>query len=366
MRILSYFFYFLAILSTQVLYANYRNVTTDTITPVVNSVGDEKTLKLLSTDPIFTENWINDVTFTYDNVKSTDLPEVTVIPLLTPGDKFTPTWYGKLSSGYKWRWGRQHHGVDLGLRTGDPIYAAWEGVVRYAQWNKSGYGNCVVVRHKNGLETLYAHLSKISVSPNQYINSGDLIGLGGSTGRSTGPHLHFEIRYKDFSINPELIIDYSTRQMKLDTFHFVRANISGVRYSGDINAKNTSPISSELDSEPGQQNLASSTNNESQSATNKLSDSARSEVINTVQESKEVNKIGEKPNKKTAESVTKKVTGKKNKTSTKKLPTTYTIKKGDTYTSISKKIGVSIATLKKLNPRQKETALMPGKSIRIR
>lgn len=337
----------------------------DTLAPSLNNPLEDRVQKLLTTEPIFMENWINDITFTYDNVKSTDLPEVTVIPILSPGDKFTPTWYGKLSSGYKWRWGRQHHGVDLGLKTGDLIYAAWDGVVRYAQWNKSGYGNCVVVRHRNGLETLYAHLSKISVSPNQYVSSGDLIGLGGSTGRSTGPHLHFEIRYKDFSINPELIIDYSTRSLKLDTFHFVRANINGIRYSCDINETNTTPATHELDNDPLQQNHTTSSNGSLLPSNNTHGSTSRSITTPTADAKEEIKKL-EKPAKKTDVPVTKKGSDKKKKAIVKKLPSTYVIKKGETYTSIAKKTGVSIATLKKLNPRQKETLLMPGKTIRIR
>lgn len=209
--------------------------TADTIAPHLIHLTDERTLSLLLNDPVFMEYWFNDMTFSYDSVRVTDLPDVTVIPINYPGEKFTPTWYGKLTSAYQWRWGRQHHGVDLGLKTGNPIYAAWDGIVRYAQWNSSGYGNCVVIRHKNGLETLYGHMSKLMVIPNQYVSSGDMIGLGGSTGRSTGPHLHFEIRYKDFSINPEHIIDFETLRVRVDTFQFFRSSISGSRYGGDIN-----------------------------------------------------------------------------------------------------------------------------------
>ena len=305
----------------------------DTLSPDLSVVTDDRALRLLSTESVYQENWITDMTFPYENVKASDLPETTSIPVLLSGDKFTPTWYGKLSSGYKWRWGRQHHGVDLALKTGDSVFAAWEGVVRYAQWNKSGYGNCIVIRHRNGLETLYAHLSKIQVSPNQYVSSGDLIGLGGNTGRSFGAHLHFEIRYKDFSIDPETVIDYGNLQVKVDSIRFVRSNIKGTRYGGDMSAV---PASSVTDSVMVEQPRTDSLQ---MSQPGGLSPKQNENVIGAVK-----NKKG----------------------STAKKPTrTYVIKKGDTYTSIAKKTGVSITTLKKLNPRQKETKLMPGKTIRI-
>ncbi|MBM3431807.1 MAG: LysM peptidoglycan-binding domain-containing protein [Bacteroidetes bacterium] len=348
-------FLFSLMLCLLVLPTSARAVSCDTLNPLP-SITDDRVLKLLTSDPVFLENWINNITFTYDSVRASDLPEMTIIPLLQPGEKFTPTWYGRLSSGYKWRWGRQHHGVDLVLKTGDTIYAAWEGVVRYAQWNKSGYGNCVVIRHKNGLETLYAHMSKLLVSPNQYVNSGESLGLGGSTGNSTGPHLHFEIRYKDFSINPELIIDYSTRTLKLDTFQFVRANISGSRYSGDINTT------------PG--NLPP----QSDSVARVLNNSIQTEAGGDKKPSlPPTNPTGKNPEPDTE--VKKKSTPppstsgdkkKKKAVASKKLPTTYVVKKGDTYTSIAKKNGVTIAALKKLNPKQNETRLMPGQKIRIR
>lgn len=362
----------------------------DTLTPTATNITDDRALRLLTTDPVYTENWINNVTFTYDNVRAVDLPEQTSIPVLQPGEKFTATWYGKLSSGYKWRWGRQHHGVDLGLKTGDPIYAAWDGVVRYAQWNKSGYGNCVVIRHRNGLETLYAHMSKLLVNPNQYVSSGEMIGLGGSTGNSTGPHLHFEIRYKDFSINPELIIDYNTRTLKLDTFQFIRSNISGTRYSGDINAKQTvaapeqiitpqpiiadsaknipvtttMPVSQPVVNTPPPTVEPAATTTVPKNEKKEVASVKTTSATSSKTEKKEVTAKNELAKKKEADK--KKELAKKKEAAKKKSATTYIIQKGDTYTSISRRTGVSIATLKKLNPTQIETLLRPGSKIRLR
>ncbi|HNX43219.1 MAG TPA: peptidoglycan DD-metalloendopeptidase family protein [Bacteroidales bacterium] len=120
---------------------------------------------------------------------------------------FTPPVKGQLVSPFGYRGRRIHAGVDLMLNYRDTVVAAFPGVVRMARYF-SGYGNCVVIRHYNGLETLYGHLSKISVSVNQKVNSGELIGLGGSTGRATCNHLHFETRFMGDAFNPKQLIDF--------------------------------------------------------------------------------------------------------------------------------------------------------------
>ncbi|HLU87737.1 MAG TPA: M23 family metallopeptidase, partial [Taishania sp.] len=97
---------------------------------------------------------------------------------------------------------------------GDQVYAAWSGKVRYAKYNEGGFGNLVIIRHNNGLETFYGHLSKILVSPNQNVKAGDVIGLGGNTGRSFGSHLHFEVRFYDLPMNPEEVIDFENKQVR--------------------------------------------------------------------------------------------------------------------------------------------------------
>lgn len=121
---------------------------------------------------------------------------------------------GRVTSGFGFRRRKMHTGMDIDLETGDKVKVAFEGMVRFAMWNNS-YGNLVIVRHPNGLETYYAHLSKIDVKPGDYIQAGDFIGLGGNTGHSFGAHLHFEIRYQGIAINPELLIDFETRKLKL-------------------------------------------------------------------------------------------------------------------------------------------------------
>lgn len=121
---------------------------------------------------------------------------------------------GNVTSHFGPRRRRMHYGIDIDLETGDKVKVAFEGMVRFAMWNDS-YGNLVVVRHPNGLETYYAHLSRIDVKPGDYVQAGTFIGLGGNTGRSFGAHLHFEVRYQGIPINPELIIDFENRKLKL-------------------------------------------------------------------------------------------------------------------------------------------------------
>ena len=152
------------------------------------------------------------------------LPDEINLLLLRDSADFCFPVKGTKSSPYGWRWHRGHHGVDIALRTGEPIRAAFSGTVRVAS-RMGGYGNCIVLRHPNGLETLYGHLSKINVATNQQVNAGDIIGLGGSTGNSTGPHLHFECRFLYQTFDPEWILDFKnyglrTRRLHLDKSYF--------------------------------------------------------------------------------------------------------------------------------------------------
>ncbi|HPT13988.1 MAG TPA: peptidoglycan DD-metalloendopeptidase family protein [Bacteroidales bacterium] len=129
---------------------------------------------------------------------------------------FVPPVKGQFLSPFGYRGRRIHAGVDLKLNLYDTVVAAFPGVVRMARYF-SGYGNCVVIRHFNGLETLYGHLSKISVSVNQKVNSGELVGLGGSTGRASCNHLHFETRFMGEAFNPKQLIDFDTYTLNRDT-----------------------------------------------------------------------------------------------------------------------------------------------------
>ncbi len=112
-----------------------------------------------------------------------------------------------VTSRYGWRWGRPHRGIDIDLITGDKVMAMFDGKVRYVRY-VHGHGQTVVVRHDNGLETIYSHLSKQLVKPNQLVKKGDVIGKGGRTGNTRGSHLHLTISYKGVFINPEYFFDF--------------------------------------------------------------------------------------------------------------------------------------------------------------
>lgn len=125
--------------------------------------------------------------------------------------------YGKINSNFGFRRYRYHYGVDIDLNTGDTIRAAFDGMVRISKRGRF-FGNYIVIRHYNKLETVYGHLSKLLVGQNQHVKAGDVIGLGGSTGRSTGPHLHFEFRYLGRPINPNEMVDYASGTIKHEEF----------------------------------------------------------------------------------------------------------------------------------------------------
>ena len=167
---------------------------------------------------VYNDHWRTNEVFAYSDVSLSQLPESMEIQLIDNlGDFHTPV-LGRLSSRYGPRGRSMHKGIDIGLPTGEPIFAAFEGKVRYARYNSGGYGYLVILRHPNGLETYYGHLCKLNVSVNDYVKAGQVIGYGGNTGRSRGPHLHFEVRYADLTFDPERIIDFSKGELKYHTF----------------------------------------------------------------------------------------------------------------------------------------------------
>jgi len=136
-------------------------------------------------------------------VRLVDMPDTVAIDLTG----YRHPIRNRVTSNFGFRRWRFHYGIDLKLNRGDSVLCAFDGMVRIAARSKT-YGFYVVVRHFNGLETTYAHLSKLLVSPNQLIQAGELVGWGGNTGRSTGPHLHYELRYLGVPINPTDIVDF--------------------------------------------------------------------------------------------------------------------------------------------------------------
>jgi len=206
-------------------------------------------LVTLNTDTvdIKAENWDNFVYNPYRN-------ELHAFPLeikFTDSTYTSPVSHKKvITSHYGWRRGRAHNGIDIDLVTGDSVVAVLDGIVRLAKY-VNGYGNTVVVRHYNGLETTYAHLSKIETKANDTIQRGQYIGKGGNTGNSRGSHLHLELSYKGKSIYPEYLFDFSPKN-KIRSQHiwvtqkWTYARFHNTRFASEVNVIESADEAEEL------------------------------------------------------------------------------------------------------------------------
>ena len=164
--------------------------------------------------------WSNAYAHRYTNVT---LPDSFRIDL---SEFCMPTTHTKITSKFGPRRRRMHYGIDVKVYIGDTIRAAFAGKVRVVknQGRRTGYGKYVIIRHDNGLETVYGHLSKQLVKEDQYVEAGEVIGLGGNTGRSTGSHLHFETRFLGQAINPALLFDFEKQDIVADSYMFKKGN----------------------------------------------------------------------------------------------------------------------------------------------
>lgn len=211
---------------------------------------------------------------------------------------------GRISSnyGYRAKFGRMHKGVDIALKMNDTVRAAFDGKVRLTNYEAKGYGNYVIIRHPNGLETVYGHLNKQLVKPNQVVKAGDPIGLGGSTGRSTGPHLHFETRYMGYAINPNAIFDFANKTTHTDTYTFSKSTYTQPRNYA-----------------PSKKDLAKKEDN----GANPYTASTNSQ-------------------------------------------TSYTVKSGDTLSSIARAYGMSTTTLRKINGLETNDKIKIGQKLKLK
>ena len=168
-------------------------------------------------DELYPE-WSNEYAHKYTNVV---IPDSLVIDLT---GFCMPTENTKVNDifGYRPRRRRMHYGLDVKVEVGDTIRAAFDGKVRFASYQRRGYGHYVVIRHNNGIETLYAHLSKKLVEANDNVKAGDPIGLGGNTGRSSGSHLHFETILMGKSLDPALMFDFKNQKMTGESYLYRR------------------------------------------------------------------------------------------------------------------------------------------------
>lgn len=205
--------------------------TLDTANPLVKLVlFSDNTWKyikdgdLLKQQDYFTKNWETNAMDPY-RVSFNSLPDKVTLWLVDNATDFCCPYQVKVFSKFGVRHRRRHQGCDLPLKTGDPIRAAFAGKVRISEYSR-GYGNLVVIRHENGLETAYGHLSKREVEVGDWVSAGQEIGLGGSTGRATGPHLHFETRYQGYAFDPEWLIDFETGTLRSGVFTLKKKYLS--------------------------------------------------------------------------------------------------------------------------------------------
>ena len=184
-----------------------------------------KNMDKVSRNEVFSEYWDTEEINSYRKFPLDSLPYRTVICLVDSVSGWTCPNQAKVYSKFGYRRGRNHSGVDLPYPKGTPAKAAFDGKVRFAAYTR-GYGNLVVIRHENGLETYYGHLSRLDVKAGDWVRSGDVVGLGGSTGRSTGSHLHFETRYKGFAFDPQWIADFESGKLRKTVFVLRRSYLS--------------------------------------------------------------------------------------------------------------------------------------------
>lgn len=240
--------------------------------------------------------------------RATELPETYKIDLR----HFTmPTTSRVITSNFGSRWGRQHKGLDIKVYIGDTIRAAFSGKVRIVRYERGGYGKYIVIRHNNGLETIYGHLSKQLVEENQEVRSGEVIGLGGNTGRSTGSHLHFETRLCGVALNPALMFDFRAQDVTGDYYAFNKETY-------DNESTNATRLRGKQDS-----STYASTDSSDDYATNKRTTSGLTDQVSY-----------------------------------------HKVKKGETLDRIAKKRGVTVEKICKLNHITKTMRLRPGQILR--
>ena len=247
--------------------------------------------------------------------RATELPDSFVINLR---HFCMPTPSRVITSDFGSRWGRQHKGLDIKVYIGDTIRSAFSGKVRIVRYEAKGYGNYIVIRHPNGLETIYGHLSKQLVTENQVVRAGEPIGLGGNTGRSTGSHLHFETRLCGVALNPALFFDFRNQDITGDHYVFLKD-----RYESDSQLATL---------ERGKVNGGSYT---------------RDQVYG------EVGRYNEKAE----EAATQNAANAPERVY-------YKVQNGETLASIAKKVGVSVDAICRLNGFRKDQRVKAGMIIR--
>lgn len=193
----------------------------------------DNTFKYIPADPdaffateVYQSHWDTVKLFVYRDIELSDIAETVQIQLVAGEGEYRCPASGRILSKYGRRGRRNHNGTDIKVEQGEPIYAAFDGVVRLSHWNSGGYGNLVIIRHPNGLETYYGHLSRRNVIAGDVIKAGQVIGYGGRTGRASGTHLHFETRYCDQTFDPEHIFNIKKGQLRHNEFTLKKSYFS--------------------------------------------------------------------------------------------------------------------------------------------
>ena len=223
-----------------------------------------------------------------------------------------PTTSRVLTSNFGARWGRQHKGLDIKVYIGDTIRAAFSGKVRVVRYEARGYGKYVVIRHNNGLETIYGHMSKHLVDEDQVVRAGDPIGLGGNTGRSTGSHLHFETRLCGVALNPALMFDFRNQDVVDDYYMFRKS--SYMKESAIANRMRGAGASGSFSAEDGDEEV---------------------EVASVAPVSK-----------------------------SSRASRLHKVRRGETLSSIARKHGLSVSALAKQNHMKQSAKLKPGQILK--
>ena len=203
-------------------------------TNIYNDMLNDESDDLMENHPagdIFNDNWSSERINPY-KVPIQSMPDSVLIDC---SDFVMPVTGGRISSKFGPRRYRYHYGIDVAIQPGNEIRSAFNGKVRVIDYDAGGYGNYVVVRHDNGLETVYAHLSFVKVKLNQTVKAGEELGLSGNTGRSTGPHLHFETRYVGNAFNPATLIDFS--EGKVFASHYMLTKRKNFYYQQSVRAQ---------------------------------------------------------------------------------------------------------------------------------
>ncbi|SEG11358.1 peptidoglycan DD-metalloendopeptidase family protein [Parabacteroides chinchillae] len=332
---------------------------------------------LFPADELYGSNWdtrwVNP--FREGKVEFPDSCAINCASFTMPIDSMT-----RITSKYGPRRRRMHKGIDLKVQIGDTIRAAFDGKIRICNFERRGYGNYVVIRHPNGLETIYGHLSKILVKINNIVRAGDPIALGGNTGRSTGSHLHFETRFLGQAINPSEIIDFENGVPHQDTYVFHNVKING-RKSNIYTSSDNQLVYHRVKSGDTLGKIArlyGTTVNElcrlnglKSTSILRLGQSIRCSANGQRSVSKTRSKQGassvQKASKTKVEATTAAVASLQDNTSNSKpgqTPVYHRIKSGDTLGAIATKYGTTVSKLCQLNGISKTTVLRLGRSIR--